>query len=413
MASEVLFLRLEDAESSWIALDSQGRRLTEMQHGELAEATSAAQGRRLVVLVPARDVMRTRARLPVKSSGRLRQMLPYSLEEALADDVDKLQFALGPRAGSGELDVAVVAHDRMLHWRERLATAGLAPHEIISEAEGVPDTPGSLTLIVEGRRIYGRLPERTPFMIEGLGLAAVLGLLPRNDANDAAGDGQPSVSRLLIYADRDGYAAIEPEIGALRAELAGLDVRLLEDGALAHLAATVSVRPGINLLQGRYAPRSDWAVVLRPWRFAASLAAALVMLGLVGLATEYFTLSRRDDSLTELVASSCQRLGAARMSACRSEVDRRLAAAGAAPESQDQFLETLAAIAASRDASSRITALSFRQGVLDLRVVAPSVPALDEFARRMGEASFSVSIQSASPGDDGVEGQLQVVGDRS
>jgi general secretion pathway protein L len=410
MASEYLFLRLGDTETSWLALDPEGRRLTATQRGPLAAAQPAATGRRLVVLVPARHVISTLADVPVKNAARLRRVLPYSLEENLAQDVEELLFAIGPRRASEKIDVSVVAHERMDHWLAMLRSEGLTANEIYSEAEGVPETPGALTLVLERECIYARPSGGAPFVFDGLGIRQLLDLL-----QTSGDESQARIDNLQVYADPIAYEKFEADFAALRTELANVDVRLLEDGPLAHFAATLIARPGANLLQGPYAPRSDWSALLRPWRVAAALALAFLAIGLLGLTTEYFVLRARDQSLSELVATSCQqRLGAARMTACRTEIDRRLAAAGAGNDTeQDQFLKTLVAIASSRDAASRITALSYRQGVLDLRVVAPSVPALDEFARKMTEASFTVRIQSASPTDDGVEGQLQVVETRS
>ena len=39
-----------------------------------------------------------------------------------------------------------------------------------------------------------------------------------------------------------------------------------------YLAATLAQRPGTNLLQGAYAPKSNWSAMAKPWRLAASLA---------------------------------------------------------------------------------------------------------------------------------------------
>jgi general secretion pathway protein L len=411
MSSESLFLRLTDAaDVSWIVLDDQGRRLTRTEHGPLSGAR-AAPGRRIVVLVPGRDVISTRAKVPVKSAARLRQMVPYSLEESVAQDVDTLLFAVGARTAADEIAVSIIAHEKLQTWIDRLHAEGIVANEICSEADGVPDTPGALTLVLEGERVYGRPSGGVPFVLEGLGLKQVLGLLHGDgEAADAA------ARSVQVYADRAAYEHFETELAELRGELANLDVKLLEDGPLAHFAASLAARPGTNLLQGPYAPRSDWIALTRPWRAAAVLLTAYIGVTLVGMAGEYFVLRSQDETLTERLADGCQRnVGTARLSACRTEVDRRLAAAGDTTDSeQDQFLATLLAIAESRDASSRITALSYRPGVVDIRLVAPSVPTLDEFARKMNEGKrFDVRIQSATPVEDGVEGQLQVVGNRS
>jgi hypothetical protein len=141
----------------------------------------------------------------------------------------------------------------------------------------------------------------------------------------------------------------------------------------------------------------------------------LALLTMLAEGARYLSLSRQDQALTALLETGCQRaFQATRLSACQAEIQRRLAPGGAAAAgggSERGFLVTLAAFSEARNADSRIEALSFRNGVMDLRVQAPSVPALDEIARTVGAGGeFQVNIQSANPTDNGVEGRLQIVG---
>jgi hypothetical protein len=74
-------------------------------------------------------------------------------------------------------------------------------------------------------------------------------------------------------------------------------------------------------------------------------------------------------------------------------------------------LSTLAAIAAARDPVMRIDALSYRNRVMDLQLMVPSVPALDEFSRALEQTRrFDVSIEAANQIDSGTEGRLRIVG---
>jgi len=408
--SEYLVVRLaeESSEATWIALDDSGHRLTQVTKGRLEETASAAENRLTLLLVPGISVITTQATLPVKSQTRLRQMLPYSLEDVVAQDVEQLLFAAGPRAASGRISVAIVARELMEGWLSRCGDAGLAPHAVYAETEGVPDTPGSLTLIVEGERTYGRRGDNPPFVLEELGLGQVLHLLRQEDQDDSG------VRHVVIYADDEGHAHCEGELAELRKHLSSVDLQLLPEGPLPRLGATLVNQPATNLLQGPYAPQSNWGELVGPWRFAAALLLGLVVLMTVTEGARYLSLTRQDQALASLLQSSCQQtFQAPRLSACQAEIERRLASTGSSLSSEPQrgLLQALAAIGQAGDAESRIEALSFRDGVMDLRVVAPSVPALDQFVRTVGDGGqFQVNIQSANPRDDGVEGRLQVVG---
>ncbi len=102
-------------------------------------------------------------------------------------------------------------------------------------------------------------------------------------------------------------------------------------------------------------------------------------------------------------------VGDSSVSVCQREVRQRLGAS--AGQSTVDFLGTLAAIAAVRDPEMRIDALSYRNRVMDLQLLVPSVPALDEFSRALEQTRrFDVEIEAANQNDSGTEGRLRIVG---
>jgi general secretion pathway protein L len=393
----------EGGTATWAAFDATGALLTAVGRGPLASARAAVEGRRVIALVPAVEVITTQATVPAVSQTRQRQMLPYTLEDSLADDVETMSFAVGPRLESGAVAVAIAARERVAAWLAQLRDAGLVPHALYSEADGVPDVPATLTVLVKDAIIYARRPGQPPCVLEGLGIKQALAVL--RGADDEAAE----LRNVLVYVDAAARARFEKELAALGDEFAEAEVKLAPDGLFARIAATIAQRPGTNLLQGEHAPRSNWGALLRPWRTAASLVAAAVVVGVVLEGAQYWSLRRADTDLTAAVAASCQRIvGASRQSTCESEVTRRLAAAGAGPGGEG-FLTTLAAVAAARAADTRIDALSYRNRVMDLQLFVDSVPQLDEFARGVNDTHrFTTKIQSANQNDKGIDGRVQV-----
>ncbi len=403
--AETLFIRLADGEvAHWAAFDANGALLGPVGRGPLSSAAAAVHGKRCCVLVPGVDVTSAVVDLPQASQARLRQILPFSLEESLADDVEHLSFAIGARRASGGTPVAVAAKQLVDRWLERLRTAGIAPQALCSEADGVPDVPGTLVVLVEGSRIFGRLAERAPFVLEGLSVRQALALV-RSPAGDAE---RP---HLLVYTDVADSERVRREVATLGEEFASVEIKVAANGVFPHLAATLAQRAGTNLLQGAHAPRSNWLALAQPWRFAAGLVVAALVLSLVTQAAVYWQLRRADQALTDLVASNCQRVvGDARPSACQREVQQRLGAS-AAGAGGEEFLSTLAAVSAARDSAMHIDALSYRNRILDLQLLAASVPALDEFARGLKQTKlFDAEIQAANQKDSGIEGRVRVVG---
>jgi len=401
--ADTFFVRLsEGGTATWGAFDPTGRLVGAIGYGGLDAAHAALANRRCTVLVNGVDVLTAQAELPAASQARLRQIAPFSLEESLADDVEHLAFAIGTRLASGATQVAAVTKERIDTWLTQLRAAGIVPQALCSEADGVPDVPATLVLVIEGARIAGREPGRPPFVFEGLALRQVLDLV-RARAQD-----EPR--HIRIFADEPGRQHFATELAALGDEFASADVKILSDGVFPYLAATLAQRTGTNLLQGAYAPRSNWFPMLRPWRLAAGLLAASVVLAFVLQAAEYWQLRRTDRELTDAVATACQRVvGDSSISGCQREVRQRLGVR--ADGTSEDFLSTLAAIATSRGGETRVEALSYRNRQMDLQLVAPSVTALDEFSRQLEQTRrFEVELEGTSQVDSGTEGRLRIVG---
>ncbi len=407
--SEYLVVRLEEETSTatWIALDGDGHRLAPAESGPLEAAVPAMEGRRVILLVDGLSVMTTNANVPIKGQARLLKMLPYSLEEIVAEDIDGLLFFPGARDNSGTVSVAIVTRARLERWLAQCKQAGFSADLIYADTEGVPDTPGNLTFVAEGSRVYARMPDRPPFVLDGFSLTEVLEILSSHDEDDAGS------RHIVIYADEAGFARCETELDALRERFASVDLQVLPEGPLARFGATLINQPGSNLLQGAYASVSNRRALLRPWRMAAALLLSLGVLATLAEGARYLALSQQDQVLTSQLEAGCQELfQSPRIATCRAELRRRLAAAGdsSATATGSVFLATLVAVAEARDPASRIEALSFRAGVTNLRVLVADVPTLDSFAREMARSGrFQVTIQSANQGTDGVEGRLQVL----
>ena len=96
--SESLIIHLRDgAAPQWMVCNSDGEVVVKAVSGELAQATAMATGRRVVAVLPAGEALVTDCEAPAKSAAKLAQVIPYALEERVADEIENLHFALGER----------------------------------------------------------------------------------------------------------------------------------------------------------------------------------------------------------------------------------------------------------------------------------------------------------------------------
>jgi len=414
--AEFLVIRLgadERSPASWIAVDDNGTRRSPPVTGPLPEAARDVRDRSVIVLVPAGETATLKVDLPAKGA-RLRAALPFALEEQVADEVENLHFAAGQRFASGNLPVAVVAHEKMHEWLMRLQEAGIRPARMVPENHGLAFVPNTLSLLVA---------EGSVFFNDGTDVEFVMQGVTPGDALAAAGVRQPesgehadaAVSRhLLVYCEPTDDQLFRADWQALRQELDSVDVNLLPDGVLPRLAVTVASGAGVNLLQGRYGEKTDFGAMVRPWRYAAMLLIAVGVLGIAGKAVDYLRLQSEEAALREQFTAVYQQI---RPDDTREVLDplgtvtsirRAFGAASAAPAVFLPSMQQLAsAMQDSKDAA--IQAISYRAGVVDVRLTAPDVATLDKIQKSVTQSNrFTASIQSTDRVGEQVSSRIQI-----
>jgi general secretion pathway protein L len=410
--AETLVLRLDPADhgtGSWIVADEHGRRIGAPGSGPLSGAAAAAAGRRIVVLVPAVDVLLTTVTLPVRGNAKILRALPFALEEQIADDIEGLHFAAGRSAEDGSITAAAVDREQLESWLEALSEAGLEAQLICSEAEGCPAAPNHLNWLLDTDRCVARSGDGLPVVVEIDSIDEALRYGP-------GFPGEPDQPKhLSVYVTADARMKYGEALEALRAAVVSLELRLLPDGVLPHLAAGIVTREPINLLQGEYAPRTQVDRLWRPWRTAAALLAALVVVLIGQQALQLAHLKQEEARLDEAIAVTFQQaLPGARMEDPRFQVERHLAAVrGTGSAANESFLAALETLgqALGEAPGIRLEAISYRTGVLDMRVQAPSVDSLEQVRQAVGrDGRFTATIQQANQRPDGVEGRLQLTG---
>jgi general secretion pathway protein L len=405
--SETLVIRLraaEEAPASWLIVDSNGARSGPVQNGPVADALSASQGRRVVLLVAGSEVTLAEPELPLRGGARLAQAVPFALEEQLASDVESLHFAVGSRAaGSVGTPVAVVARSQLDRWHGQCEAAGIHPDAAYADSTALPATPGSCTLLLDEPSLYVSRTDGLPFVLDATPLAAALDLVVAEPS--AAGDGSEHVT---FYATPSEYERHREVIEGLRSRTATLQVKLLPDGPLPLLAPQAASGVGINLLQGPYAPRSSLGNRMREWRLPAALAAATALLFVTAQAVSLWQLSRAEKALDAQIAEIfAQALPGQPVVDARAQMEGALASRGAAGGGLLPVVSVLAQ-AIAQAPSARIEAMSFRGNALELRLTAPTVESLDGIKQAMSRDGLSVELQSATPRDGVVEGRFQV-----
>jgi general secretion pathway protein L len=404
--TETLVIRLrstEDAPASWFIIDGNGARSGSVLNGPISDALVLAQGRRTVVILPAAEVTLAEPDLPpVRGAARIAQAVPFALEEQLASDLENLHFAVGPRnPAASATPVAIVSRSVLDRWQATWDAAGIHPDAAYAESSLIPAAPNATVLVLDEGTLHVKRPGAVAYALDALSLATALELTLAPSSSEAG-------EHVTFYVGTADYESNRELVEGLRERTATLQVKLLPDGILPLLAAQLPTARAVNLLQGAYAPPSSFGSQLRQWRLPAALAAAtlLVFFGAQGL--KLWQLHQAEKRLNAEIAQTFESiLPGQPMVDPRAQVQGVLARAGGGAGALLPAVSLLAQ-AVAKSPATRIEGMNYRGGVLELRVVAPTIETLDGIRQTLSSRGATVELQSTNPRDQQVEGRLHV-----
>ncbi len=388
-------------------MDHHGQRLSSVLGGQLAAAGSAAQGKRVVVLVPGIEVFQVTAELPLRGA-KLAQALPFAIEDQLADDVENLHFATG-RADGQRHPVAVCNRDRLRQWLELLKSSGLRAQLCASDA-AIPKTPDGTSVLLDERFVYVRHGDTPTDVYEWERdsldqILEIAGVLADTDAEQ-----QP---RVTLFISEELQLAHADVLQKLAASVEDLKIVRLNDGALPQIATTIVQETPVNLLQGDFAPATDANKLWYPWRYAAGLFLAVLLVSVIGTGVEIWGLTRTNNQLSSQIEQRFHEVMPNQP--YRPDVVvrqlRQLAGGSATGDQRTVFLSTLDLLAGvmSDVADTEIEDLVFENGVTQLRMTVPDVDALDRIRQLVSERSdFKMRIESTTPEDDSIRSRVVI-----
>jgi general secretion pathway protein L len=379
--------------------------------GELAQATTMSAGRRIAVIVPASDALATDSDAPAKSAAKLAQVIPFALEERVADEVENLHFALGVRPEAGaRVPVVVVERKRIDGWLAELRGAGLEPSAIYSAATLVPAMPGQLIALLDGDSLTLRTADGPPLVMPALSVSDAFEMVLATQQSPVEGL-EPAPLGLLLYTGHDEWQAHQHEVDALRERFTGVKVQLLPDGPLGVLAPAAAAGDAVNLLQGAFAVSTPNEARFRAWRIAAVLAGALLVLHLGARSFELMRLHKSEAALDSGITEAFRVAMPGQQNAtnARRRIEQRLLEVRGGGGG-GTLLPALSAIATARNAvpSATIEGITFHDGTVDLRITAPDAASLDAIGQQLRAARWQADILGGSSSGDSYRGRLQV-----
>jgi general secretion pathway protein L len=186
--------------------------------------------------------------------------------------------------------------------------------------------------------------------------------------------------------------------------------------ALALFAQGLDEKQAMNLLQGQYSRRDQMGKLLRPWRAAAAMLAALMLFSGGMTVVNYFELSGEQAALKKHIEqtylAACP--GAKRIVNPKAQMTQCLKTLrGGSGASGDGLLVMLSSMGDALKAAGglQLQRMSYRNGQLDMALAISDIQALDKLKERIiKDAGLQVEILSATSRDNRVEARLQLKG---
>lgn len=405
---KTLFLRFSDPageEACWAALDQQG--LTKSPHGKepLAQIAQAATGYRVVVFVPGIDAILTHASVPTQNRRRIAQALPYTLEERLAEDIDALHFAPGQRRPDGELAVVVVARERMDRWMSALQAAQIYPEVVLPETLAVPYEPDGWSILITPEIVLVRTGTQSGFTSEPENLAAMTSI--------ALQECETPPIRVRVIGCAEGID-LQPTLQTLTAAGAEVVTESCPGEILDCLVRGFSEQHALNLLQGHYSRREQLDKLWRPWRPAAAILLAWLLLQGVTSIVDYRQLTRENQALAQRIEQTFRTAfpEVRKIVDPKVQMERGLAELngklGGGTAGFLGLLERTGSVL-KETPGLELNGASYRDGYLDLDLMVNDLQVLDQLKQRLTKSGgLEAEIQSATANDKRVRSRLRI-----
>src|SRR3984885_2450096 len=381
--SDWLLLRLprtSEQAATWLVVDARGAPTGPPQSGPLSLAVPRAAGRRVCVLAPGADVLLAAPDVPHKAGARLQQLVPYALEEDLAENIDELHFAIGKRTtDSLNTPVAVVARALLDEWLATLRAAGLEPEALYADSDLLPVNPGQAVALLEEDVVSVRPPGGSPVTLPADALGEAL------EIAQSGADASAGARGLILYTGAAEWQRHSAQVEAARPRFDGIKVQLLTGGPLALFAQQL------------------------PAGLAAMLLAGLVALHVVGKTVELQVLKKRERQVDTSIRETFHQAMPGEVSAldARRRMEQRLLAARGAGGG---LLPALQALALARDSApgTSVQSLNFHFGSLEMKLSAPDASSLDRLSQSLRSNGWAADLTGGSNVSSGYEGRIQV-----
>ncbi|PKD41085.1 hypothetical protein CWO84_06615 [Methylomonas sp. Kb3] len=363
--------------------------------GTMAQLAAVAQGKSVLLLLPAASVLLLEIELAVKTTAQLKKALPFALEDLLAEDVENYHL-VWLKQDRDKLAVAAITHETLSTWLTPFREAGLPLDGAYPETLCLPYQAGQATLLLDDSNAILR---SAAYLGGGVDTQFLPQLLEK-----ARAEGADFQTLLLFKASEDSKL---PE------GLATTGVETVIAKPLPFMASAVELLPAeLSLLSGAYAVSSQKVGRWQQWLPAAIILGAALAVQSYALLHTYW---QQQAELSELEAKTQALFKQSfpevkRIVNVKAQAEQQLAQLRKQHDVVGSGFMRLfyrSGLVLKDTPAVHLKKLNFLNGGLQLHVVADDIGQLEQFKQQL-QTSMQVKLQSADSGANGVEAQLEI-----
>ncbi len=281
MSSEILTIRLNSDPSQPIAWliwsPMRGEAIASGEVDEIKKLTNYCNERDVIILIDSSVVMLTSVVIPKGSEKQLETVLPYLLEDEIAQDVMQVHVSLLSKEDD-IANVAVIEKVLLEHWLDLLAEHQIIPRRVLPDCLCIPSRQNSITTamfqdkwLVRSGETQGGAAEQAwlPVWLQSLSNTS-LTEESQSEAADSKESENAEENSICNQKDVISFSPL-PANAEPHWRYKPTDSVFKEMARLASLSR-------YNLLTGKYKPQSQLINNLKPWRGAAIAAGILCVI---------------------------------------------------------------------------------------------------------------------------------------
>lgn len=167
----------------WVNADGSVKACTDnVMIDDCEELLPIALHKKVIVIIPAMDILLTQVALPKMSKRTLYKAVPYALEDLLISDIETLHFVLGMKQETN-WPVAIISKTLLQNWLDLLKKMSIQADEIIPASLAIPWENDTYTVVIKDSMAIVRTNLWMGFACELSNLRHFINASLKNDVN--------------------------------------------------------------------------------------------------------------------------------------------------------------------------------------------------------------------------------------